>query len=85
MDSTTLIAILTAVATAVLSGFGSWVAVKIAVAKLEVRMQTAGDTIERHDLTLRQLNDDALIHDMELESALSALKLPRVRRQRVRD
>lgn len=85
MDNATLFMIIGTVAVPILSGFGSWVAVKVAIAVLKVEMKTVEEKVDRHDSSLEGLKEDALVHDMELETALAALKLTRVRRQRIRD
>lgn len=77
--------ILIAAASPLLGALGAWVGVKIAVAKLQVRSDDHHERLELIDLSVKRLNDDSLIHDMEIESALGALKLPRARRQRARD
>lgn len=72
------------IATLLSGGFGGWVGVKVAVTKLEVQMTRALEDIARHERILGQHNDDLLTHDMELETALTTLKLKRVRRQPLR-
>lgn len=85
MDNATMLTILVAAATPLLAFMGSWVAVKISIAKLQVKTETLEETVDKHDKQLIRLNDDSLVHDMEIETAFTALKLQRVSRQRIRD
>lgn len=64
---------------------GGWTGVKIAVTKLEVHMEDVREKVTRHTTEIQRHNEDLLIHDLELESVLEKLAIPRARRQRLRD
>lgn len=66
------------------SALGSWAAVKISVARLEVQVSRALEDIKYSRRELDQHNEDLLVHDMEIEDILSNLKIPRKRRQPLR-
>ena len=65
--------------------FGAWAGVKIAVVKLETKMEMVETRLgDLHKRSHRYAND-LLIHDMEIERALVKLDIPRVRRQQVQE
>lgn len=63
---------------------GAWVGVKLTVAQLQVKMDQVQQDVKEHGEIIARHNDDLLVHDMEIESALGQLDLPRARRQRLR-
>lgn len=67
------------------SAVGAWTAVKVSVTKLEVNVGNLLSSISKHESRIATHNDDLLVHDMELESVLGKLQIPRARRQRVRE
>jgi hypothetical protein len=85
MDNATFWAIVGAIAVPLLSGIGSWVATKVAIAVIQVKVEAVTKRVDEHSGAFKQLNEDSLVHDMELESLLAHAKIPRVRRQRARD
>jgi hypothetical protein len=50
-----------------------------------VKVEAVTKRVDEHSGAFKQLNEDSLVHDMELESLLAHAKIPRVRRQRARD
>lgn len=66
------------------AALGSWVAVKISVARLEVQVARAIEDIKGHRSELAQHNEDLLVHDTELELVLDKLNMARARRQPTR-
>lgn len=66
------------------AALGSWGAVKISVARLEVQVARAIEDIKGQASEIAQHNDDLRVFDLEMENALNKLNLPRVRRQPLR-
>lgn len=70
--------------TVLASAIGSWAAVKVSVARLEVQMDRAIKDIAANRQEIDILTDDSRVHDVELENVLNKLQLSRVRRQPLR-
>jgi hypothetical protein len=51
--------------------------------RLETQMIDVRDRLTGMNKQVSRHNDDLLVHDMELETALAKLDIPRVRRQRL--
>jgi hypothetical protein len=64
---------------------GAWIGVTVKITRLETRMGRALSDIRELDRDSARHNEDLLVHDMELNLALKALKIPRQTRQRLRD
>lgn len=80
-----LIPILSLVAAVAGGIFGGWVGVKVAVVRLETKMDMAEDRLEVLHKRSHRYSNDLLIHDMEIEQAFGKLEIPRVRRQTVQE
>jgi len=64
---------------------GAWVGVKVNIVRLETQMEDVRERLESARSRLHRHNNDLLIHDMEIETALTKLDIPRVRRQAVQE
>lgn len=63
--------------------FGAWVGVKVNIVRLETQMQGVLKSLGSAKRRLSRHNDTLLVHDIEIESVLTKLEMPRVRRQNV--
>lgn len=64
---------------------GAWVGVKVNIVRLETQMEDVRERLENARTRLHRHSNDLLIHDMEIETALVRLDIPRVRRQQVQE
>lgn len=62
---------------------GGFMGARGAIVRLETQMEEVRKQVQVLSSRMHRHNDDLLIHDMELESALGKLDLPRARRQRL--
>lgn len=62
--------------------FGAYVGMKVGIAKLETWREITQDAIHSLQGDVRVLNDDSLIHDLEIADLLYLAKIPRKTRQR---
>lgn len=62
---------------------GGFMGARGAIIRLETQMADVRTGLEKLNKTTSRHNDDLLVHDMELETALTKLDIPRVRRQRL--
>jgi hypothetical protein len=70
---------------ALLGGFsGAWIGMSSKLTRLEVEVRALTAWRERAHKQLHDHNDDLLIHDIELQTALTRLEIPRAVRQRLR-
>lgn len=68
-----------------LGGFvGAWVGMTYKLARLEAHSEEYAKWKERAHKQLHEHNEDLLIHDIELDSVMRRLDMPRARRQEVR-
>ena len=81
MDLATALPLMSVLAAAV----GSWIGVKIALSTLQLRVDRIEKLVDMDNATIHRHAEDLLVHDLEIDSALVKLDIPRVRRQRVRD
>jgi hypothetical protein len=64
--------------------FGAYVGMKVGIAKLEIWREITQDAIDGLQKDVRSLNEDSLMHDLELAGLLRAANQPRAMRQRHR-
>lgn len=62
---------------------GGFMGARGAQIRLETQMVDVRERIDAMHKRVSRHNDDLLVHDMELETALAKLDVPRVRRQRL--
>lgn len=62
---------------------GGFMGARGAIIRLETQMADVRTGLEKLNTKTNRHNDDLLVHDMELETALAKLDIPRVRRQRL--
>jgi hypothetical protein len=62
---------------------GGFAGARGAIVRLETQMEEVRKRLEILGNKTHRHNDDLLIHDLELETVLSKLDLPRARRQRL--
>jgi hypothetical protein len=62
---------------------GGFAGARGAIVRLETQMEEVRKRLEMHGTKMHRHNDDLLIHDMELETVLAKLDIPRARRQRL--
>lgn len=64
---------------------GGFAGARSAIVRLETQMKEVRDKLEILGLRSHRHNDTLLVHDMEIELALTKLEIPRVRRQVVQE
>lgn len=64
---------------------GAYVGMKVGLARLETWRDSAKDDITRLKGTVSVLEDDSLVHDIEIGDLMIRQGLPRARRQRLRE
>ena len=64
---------------------GAYVGMRVGLARLETWRDSAKDDITGLKKTVAVLEDDSLVHDMEIGDLMIRQGLPRARRQRLRD
>lgn len=62
---------------------GGFAGARSAIVRLETQMEDVRKRLESLDQRSHRHNDTLLVHDMEIEAALTKLDIPRVRRQLV--
>jgi hypothetical protein len=62
---------------------GGFAGARGAIVRLETQMDEVRKRLEALGTRMHRHNDDLLIHDMELETVLAKLDIPRARRQRL--
>lgn len=62
---------------------GGFAGARGAIVRLETQMEEVRKRLETLGHKTHRHNDDLLVHDMELESVLAKLDMPRARRQRL--
>lgn len=62
---------------------GGFAGARGAIVRLETQMDDVRNRLEAIGKKTHRHNDDLLIHDMELETVLAKLDIPRARRQRL--
>lgn len=64
---------------------GGFAGARGAIVRLETQMKEVRDKLEILGVRSHRHNDTLLVHDMEIELALTKLDIPRVRRQMVQE
>lgn len=65
--------------------FGAWVGVKVNITRLETKMEMVETRLDVLQKRSHRYANDLLVHDVEIESALVKLSIPRARRQTAPD
>lgn len=66
-------------------GVGAWMGMKVGIAVLEYKMADVRADIRVLTKRSLSLNEDSLIHDLEIGTVMSKLEMPRQNRQRSRE
>lgn len=61
---------------------GAYVGMRIGIVKLETWREITQDAIQSMQGDVRVLNEDSLVHDLEIADLMHIAKMPRKRRQR---
>lgn len=64
---------------------GGYAGARGAIVRLETQMKEVRERLEVIGIRSHRHNDTLLVHDMEIELALTKLQIPRVRRQMVQE
>lgn len=64
---------------------GGFMGARGAIIRLETQMIDVRDRLDELHKRVNRHNDDLLVHDMEMETVLNKLDIPRVRRQRIQE
>ena len=62
---------------------GGFMGARGAIIRLETQMVDVREGLKKLNDKVSRHNDDLLVHDMELETVLTKLDIPRIRRQRL--
>ena len=63
---------------------GAYVGLKVGLAKLQIHMQYVRERLEILGQRSHVHNEDLLVHDMEIDTLMGQLAIPRAKRQRHR-
>lgn len=81
MDQTWVVALIGIISGLVSGSVGVYVGMRVGLVTLETHMEYARVKLDSHTKSIARVEEDVLIHDVEMEDVMAKMNLKRKRRQ----